>query len=483
MIEVSGLARLLADAPAEDDAPALLIPGELPASYGDLRRETAAAAALLERRGARGRLVALQAEGAAQLVVWTLAAGVVGAAVYHVPPGQPDDERERVAAAAGAHLAVTVPVRRAAEFSELPGPHADGPHAGGPAPDGPAPDGPAPEAGTVLFHTSGSSGVPKGVARSERSLCVEAGAVAAHLGYAPGDVVLCAVPLHHAYGFALGVTAVLSAGATLLAARPATPRRLAAVLPEHGVTVLVAAPGQYAAWAQGAVQRPPEPLLRLCVSSGAPLNAATWSAFREVWGREVAQQYGSSECGAISVDLPPSGEEGCVGSPYPGVLLEAGVRDRPGPVAVRSAHASSGYVPASAGRWPQDDPDGPLTTGDRGWIDERGRLRLAGRRSDLVNVHGLKVDPAQVAGALAGHRAVGDCAVVGVDRGVGGDQWLAAFVVFAGAPVAEATLYEHCKELLSAHKVPRRIFALDRLPLTASGKTDVRALALRAREG
>jgi acyl-coenzyme A synthetase/AMP-(fatty) acid ligase len=72
-------------------------------------------------------------------------------------------------------------------------------------------------------------------------------------------------------------------------------------------------------------------------------------------------------------------------------------------------------------------PDG-LLTGDLGRFDDRGRLHVTGRRDDVINVHGEKVDPGEVEDVLRSHAAVRDAAVVGIPTTIG-DQWMAAFVV------------------------------------------------------
>lgn len=332
--------------------------------------------------------------------------------------------------------------------------------------------------GAVHFYTSGTDGRPKGVARTKASLELEESTVGSHLGMTPGCAVLCAVPVTHGYGYTAGLFAPLSFGGTAVVARPRLASSLARLLTEHEPEIVVAVPAQYAGWS--ALRRTyTGPLPRLWLCGGAPLPSAVRSRFQAAWGSAISEQYGMTECGAVSVDL--DGAE-TLGRPYPGVTVSidggAAAADV-GEVVVNAPYGPHGYLDD-----PADGSTSPFTpngfrSGDTGWLDAHGRLHLVGRRAHQLNVHGQKVDPAEVERALWAVDGVHDVAVIGVDRAEG-DQWIAAFVVCADS-IADDDLHRATLDL-DSFKRPQRLTRLPALPKTATG-TDFDALRATLDQG
>jgi acyl-CoA synthetase (AMP-forming)/AMP-acid ligase II len=122
------------------------------------------------------------------------------------------------------------------------------------------------------------------------------------------------------------------------------------------------------------------------------------------------------------------------------------------------------------------DDDGWLSTGDAGFLDERGYLTLVGRKSEMYIRGGYNVYPAEVEGVLSGHAAVEQVAVVGVPDRVLGEIGLAFVVPAAGAAPDLEALRAHCRAVLADYKSPDRLEIVDALPLTSVGKVDKRAL-------
>jgi acyl-CoA synthetase (AMP-forming)/AMP-acid ligase II len=114
------------------------------------------------------------------------------------------------------------------------------------------------------------------------------------------------------------------------------------------------------------------------------------------------------------------------------------------------------------------DQDGWLHTGDLGTLDERGHLRIVGRKKDMFIVGGFNAYPAEIEGFLLEHPAVAQVAVIGVpDERLG--QVGKAFVVRDGEVSAEE-LIAWSRERMAGFKVPRFVEFLDELPLNATGK-------------
>jgi acyl-CoA synthetase (AMP-forming)/AMP-acid ligase II len=122
---------------------------------------------------------------------------------------------------------------------------------------------------------------------------------------------------------------------------------------------------------------------------------------------------------------------------------------------------------------------GWLRPGDAGWIDGRGRLRVAGRLDDLINTGGEKVWPAEVEAVLQQHPGVAEVAIVGRPDPEWG-QRVVAYVVPADptAPPSLDALRDHVARSLPRHQAPRQLILIpEGLPRTASGKVRRAALA------
>jgi acyl-coenzyme A synthetase/AMP-(fatty) acid ligase len=183
--------------------------------------------------------------------------------------------------------------------------------------------------------------------------------------------------------------------------------------------------------------------------------------------------YGASECGGISYDAS-EGEElapGFVGRPMHGVRIE---KLEDGGIAVHSAAVGLAYFAAVDGEEALSGgvfrPVDLLEEAPDGW-------RIAGRRSDIINVGGKKVNPAEVESVLLEHPAVVDAVVFGAQCDAR-SQTVCACVVTA-EEVGEAALRAHCAARLATWQVPRSIVRLDKLPVNARGKISRAELARR----
>lgn len=327
--------------------------------------------------------------------------------------------------------------------------------------------------GAVHFFTSGTDGKPKGVARTKSSLELEESTVGSHLGMTTGTTVLCAVPVTHGYGYTAGLFAPLSFGGTAVVARPRLAASLATLLMQHEPEIVVAVPAQYAAWS--AVRRTyAGPLPRLWLCGGAPLPPAVRERFKSGWGSVISEQYGMTECGAVSVDLD---DTETLGRPYPGVTISidgdsAGASGAVGEVVVDAPYGPRSYIGGQDSDRPSPFTSEGFRSGDSGWLDGDGRLHLVGRRAHQLNVHGQKVDPGEVERAFWSVDGVHEVAVLGIDRAAG-DQWIAAFVACSDSITDDAL--DRATGELESYKRPQRVIRLPALPKTATG-TDFDAL-------
>jgi long-chain acyl-CoA synthetase len=332
----------------------------------------------------------------------------------------------------------------------------------------------------VIKLTSGSTGAARGIAATTAALLADHAALSATMGIGAGDRLVAAIPFSHSYGLSSLVLPALTGGAALVVPDDDGPFAPLDAARAGGATVFPTVPAYLDALARTAEPPPLPPSLRLVLTAGAPLSAATSARFRERFGLAVHVFYGASECGGICYDREGgAAERGTVGAPVEGVEVaaepppdggaDAGC-DR-GRVAVRSAAVASGYLPAS-------DPrlgGGRFLTQDLGaW--KNGELALTGRLDDLINVKGKQVNPREVERVLLALDGVDDVRVFGAVGPARGEAVVRAVIACRPGAVARDQVLAWCRERLSDHQVPRSVSLVGEIPRTERGKIDRAAL-------
>jgi len=213
--------------------------------------------------------------------------------------------------------------------------------------------------------------------------------------------------------------------------------------------------------------------LRLCISAGAPLLPKTARVFAEKFGCEIHSFYGASECGGICYGRAAQPLIGFVGEPMVGVKIDQIAPEQSASlVRVRSQAVADGYFPQA-----DEDklgngvflPDDLLEKTPAGY-------RLVGRTSDLINVAGKKVHPAEVEAEILRCPGVHGAIVFGRES-KRRNQEIVACVVANG--LGERELLAHCRARLSGWQVPRRIYFVEVIPTNERGKISRRDLARR----
>ncbi len=347
------------------------------------------------------------------------------------------------------------------------------------------PQGDPPSAACALLKlTSGSTGEVRAVQLSADALAAGLDNIVRSMGLEPGDRNLVTIPLSHSYGFDNIVLGLLGRGLALVCVDDLLPRPILERARVAGASVWPSVPAQLSALARTAADAGGLGAVRLVLSAGAALPLALRGTFATRFGLEIANFYGSTECGGICFEQAP-GEaaiEGRVGTPLAGVRLSIDEADVEGfgRVVVHSRSVALGFHGMAAndlaGEGAVLAPE-TFRTGDLGRLDDEGRLHLAGRLDDLVNVGGRKVRPALVERILREIAAVRDVAVLGEERAPGRAE-LRAWVE-AGEGLSMAEIMAHCRERLAPHERPRRIEILPELPRDSRGKLNRDALRAR----
>ena len=321
--------------------------------------------------------------------------------------------------------------------------------------------------------TSGSTGVPRGVAMREENLLADEAALSLAMGFRDDDRLLSALPLSHSYGFTTLALSALVRGLTLVLPSDQGPFAPLAAARELGATVFPTVPAYFQALLKMS-QPPAWPAgLRLVISAGAVLPSATAVQFRETYKQPVHVFYGSSECGGICYDREGgAAERGTVGTPVDGVRISLKPIDHDeGLVTVESAGVADTYVPECDSRLGA----GRFETNDVGaWQD--GELVLRRRVDRVINLRGRKVDPSEIEKVLAALDGVDEAVVIGVTSPRGGEEIVRAVVACADGRLNYQRVTAWCRQELADHKVPRSVIIVSAIPRTSRGKIDRAAL-------
>lgn len=331
---------------------------------------------------------------------------------------------------------------------------------------------PLPEGTAVIKLTSGSTGLPRGIATPAEALIADDANLTATMGIRPDDRLLTTIPLSHSYGLSSLTMPALLRGALLVAPEAGTLFDPFVAAELAGATVFPTVPAYLDALLRLSEPPPRPSTLRLVLTAGALLAPATARRFRETFGLPVHVFYGASECGGICYDrVGDAGERGTVGTPVEGVQV---VLEGEGVVTVRSAAVASGYLPEPG---PERLGGGRFVGGDLGsW--ENGELALRARLDDLVNIKGKKVNPREVEEVIGALSGVDEVVVLGVPvPGRSGERLRAVIACAAGRLTVDQVL-AWSRERLAPHKVPRSVILVPALPRTERGKLD--RMALRA---
>lgn len=325
--------------------------------------------------------------------------------------------------------------------------------------------------------TSGTTGRTRVALRPVSALMAEAENYRTALELAPGTVLACPVPLHHAYGFGLAVLAAPLAGATTLVTSADRPRVLLRALDQHDVTLVAGVPPMLRLLAEAATSRPARRIGYL--TAGMPMDLRTAELVGTVLGGWIGEVYGTTETGPICVRPPvPWQDARSLGRPLPGVRVDLrpsadvpasqpadGAADAPtGLVVVRSPTAMTGYL------YPDRVDTAPVANGfvvgDIGRQTPDG-LVIVGRIANCINVGGTKVSPEEVEAVLLEFPTVRSCLVDGMpDERLG--QRIRARVT--PADVDLSALQAFCRQRLSGVKLPSRFLGVETLETTATGK-------------
>lgn len=447
-------------------------------SYGRLVRAVRGIAGGLRRMGLEpGTTVLLRIDNSVEMPLAFLGAVAADLLPVASPAGLTEPEVTRLALALSPGLVIaaegvslpdrpTCPVLSVDDLRAM----ADGPETGFAMGD---PDRPA-----YLVYTSGTSGQPRAVLHAHRAIWARQMMHDGWYGLQASDRLLHAGAMNWTFTLGTGLFDPWTVGATALIPAPGTrPDQLPLYLRRFDATLFAAAPGVF----RQMLKAHPTldlPRLRHGLTAGEALADNVRADWQRATGKPLYEAYGLSECSTFLSASPASGEGALRVQPGRSVAIigPAGApvpRGKAGVIAVHRTDpglfltypgAEAEAAARTAGDW--------FLTGDLAEMGEDGGIRVLGRADDMMNAGGFRVAPQEVEAALATCPDAGEVAVAELQLATG-KSIIGAF--FTGG-VSPERLAAHAASRLAPYKCPRHYQHRARLPLTATGKINRRAL-------
>jgi long-chain acyl-CoA synthetase len=344
----------------------------------------------------------------------------------------------------------------------------------------------SPDTLAVLQYTGGTTGVSKGAMLSHLNLMANMKQIFELIGKEieeGKETVMTALPLYHIFAFTVNLMGFFTRGGhNILIPNPRPLSNLKRAFENYPITWLPAVNTLLNALTQEVwfCDSPPK-TLKAAVAGGMALQEAVAIRWTEVTGTPVTEGYGLTEASPVISFNPFHGlkKSNSIGIPVPSTFIrlelesgEIAAEGEPGELCCYGPQVMLGY-------WNQPEEtaktlsDGWLKTGDIAVFDEDGYLKIVDRKKDMIVVSGFNVYPNEVEDCLVKHPAILEAAVIGISDEKTTEAVKAFIVLKSGADIPQVTdkeIIAHCKELLTAYKLPKVIEFRSDLPKSPVGK-------------
>ena len=331
-------------------------------------------------------------------------------------------------------------------------------------------------------YTGGTTGRSKGAIISHQNVAslvkITGDYLHAHeSGFNHNDCILTAIPLYHIFAFSVNFLMFFEAGShNLLIPSPRPVSNLKPAFEKFKVTWLTGVDTLYAGLLAESWFTANPPKLTCSISGGTALRPATAEHWKAKVGT-IIEGFGMTETSCAALLHPPIREirQGSVGFPLPGsdikIVNEQGHEvplGEAGELCVKGPQIVLGYLNRPI-ETAETFIDGWLHTGDIAKVDEDGFCYILDRKKDMVIVSGFNVYPNEIEAILAEHPDIIEAAVIGVPDDQTGES-VKAFIASNNASLSVSEILKHCKDNLTAYKVPKSIEILNELPKSTVGK-------------
>jgi len=336
----------------------------------------------------------------------------------------------------------------------------------------------------VIQYTSGTTGRPKGAMLTHFNLYSNAlqGEAWMHGAQERKEILYAILPMFHAFGMTLYLTFGVKKQGLLVLFPKFDPSMILDAWKKSPATVYCAVPPIYERTALAAKERGMSlKSAKYCISGAMNLPDHVVELWESMSGGLLVEGYGMTESSPVALGNPfhPSRRTGTIGVPFPSTLMKVvNVDDptrevaqgEPGELLIKGPQVFKGYWNNPEETAKAMTADGWLRSGDVVTVDEAGFAKVVDRAKELIITGGFNVSPTEVEIALRQHADVADAAAFGKPLARGGEMVVAAVQLEEGASLNEEELREHCRSLLAAYKVPKRIVAIDEMPRSMLGK-------------
>ncbi len=339
----------------------------------------------------------------------------------------------------------------------------------------------APEDVTFILYTSGTTGKPKGVMLNHHQILKNAHDTGEILQTTPEDKLIIPVPFSHCFGNVLSITLMINFGGTMIPMEEFSPRKALQLVEREGATMIHGVPTMFIRELELLKKvKFDTSSLRTGIMAGSACPVETMQSVINDMGCNVSIVYGLTEASPsvtmTRFDDSVQDRVETVGRVLPDQEIKI-VNDEgdevpegeTGELLVKGYNVMDGYY-----KKPEATAEtieyGWLHTGDLAEMDERGYVKIVGRKKDMVIVGGFNVYPREIEEFLIEHPSIREVAVVGVPDKDLGEVVVAAVILFEGAEMTPQDVVDFLYGKVASAKVPRYVEIGEELPQSGRGK-------------
>ena len=340
----------------------------------------------------------------------------------------------------------------------------------------------------LVLHTSGTTSRPKIVPLTNKNIFSSAENISKSLNLSKNDHCLNIMPLFHIHGLIAILASSMKAGASVCASNGFNAIKFLDMAKSEKITWYSGVPTMH----QAILLRARRNLevakllkLRLIRSSSASLPPVVFKDLNDVFSCPVIEAYGMTEAThqMTSNPLPPKQQKaGFVGLPAgPEVCImnengEVLNQGDEGEVCIKGENVTLGYDNNEEAN-KTSFTNGWFRTGDQGYFDNEGYLKISGRLKEIINKGGEKISPLEVDNVLMDHPLIDQAVCFGYEDKMLGENIASAIIIKSGEICSENDVLEYAKEKLAKFKIPKKIFFVEEIPKGATGKLQRNVLA------
>ncbi len=340
----------------------------------------------------------------------------------------------------------------------------------------------------LVLHTSGTTSRPKIVPLTNKNIFSSAENISKSLNLSKNDHCLNIMPLFHIHGLIAILASSMKAGASVCASNGFNAIKFLDMAKSEKITWYSGVPTMHQAIllrARRNLEIAKVLKLRLIRSSSASLPPAVFKDLNDVFSCPVIEAYGMTEAThqMTSNPLPPKQQKaGFVGLPAgPEVCImnengEVLKQGDEGEVCIKGENVTLGYDNNEEAN-KTSFTNGWFRTGDQGYFDNEGYLKISGRLKEIINKGGEKISPLEVDNVLMDHPFIDQAVCFGYEDKMLGENIASAIIIKSGETCSENDVLEYAQEKLAKFKIPKKIFFVEEIPKGATGKLQRNVLA------